>query len=292
MADRTGNRPAPEPAASGTGTQPAAPGSGWGTAGQPKLSIKRVSHHFSRRQGPLPVLDDVSLDIYPGEFVVLLGPSGCGKTTLLNIIGGLEQPVAGSVSMDGKPVGGPGPDRSMVFQQYALFPWLTVEGNVEFGLRLKGMDRGERQRITEDVLGLVDLLPFRGSWPKELSGGMKQRAAIARAYALDPEVLLMDEPFGAVDALTRLQLQENLAATWLQRRRTVVFVTHDIDEAIWLGSRVVVFSGRPGRIVETLDIDIPVPRDPGTRTSERFTQYREELLTTVRGGMAEAGAAP
>jgi NitT/TauT family transport system ATP-binding protein len=261
-------------------------------AGQPKLSIRRVSHHFTRRQGPLPVLDDVSLDIYPGEFVVLLGPSGCGKTTLLNIIGGLEEPSAGSVAMDGKPVGGPGPDRSMVFQQYALFPWLTVEGNVEFGLRLKGLDRRERQRITEDVLGLVDLLPFRQSWPKELSGGMKQRAAIARAYALDPEVLLMDEPFGAVDALTRLQLQENLAATWLQRRRTVVFVTHDIDEAIWLGSRVAVFSGRPGRIVETLDIDIPVPRDAATRTSERFTAYRQELLATVRGGMAEAGTAP
>ena len=261
-------------------------------AGQPKLAIERVSHQFTRRQGPLPVLDEVSLDIYPGEFVVLLGPSGCGKTTLLNIAGGLEQPSGGSVAMDGKAVSGPGPERSMVFQQYALFPWLTVEGNVEFGLRLKGLDRAERQRITEDVLGLVDLLPFRGSWPKELSGGMKQRAAIARAYALDPEVLLMDEPFGAVDALTRLQLQENLAATWMQRRRTVLFVTHDIDEAIWLGSRVVVFSGRPGRIVETLDIDIPVPRDAETRTSERFTAYRQELLKTVRGAMAEAGAAP
>ena len=267
-------------------------GPGFEKAGQPKLSIRRVSHQFTRRQGALPVLDDVSLDIYPGEFVVLLGPSGCGKTTLLNIVGGLEEPSAGSVLMDGKPVGGPGPDRSMVFQQYALFPWLTVEGNVEFGLRLKGLGRRERQQITEDVLGLVDLLPFRQSWPKELSGGMKQRAAIARAYALDPEVLLMDEPFGAVDALTRLQLQENLAATWLQRRRTVLFVTHDIDEAIWLGSRVAVFSGRPGRIVETLDIDIPVPRDPGTRTSERFTAYRQELLRTVRGGMAEAGTAP
>jgi NitT/TauT family transport system ATP-binding protein len=261
-------------------------------AGQPKLSVQRVSHEFTRRQGPLPVLDDVSLDVYPGEFVVLLGPSGCGKTTLLNIVGGLEQPTAGSVAMDGKRVSEPGPDRSMVFQQYALFPWLTVEGNVEFGLRLKGLNRSERRQITEDVLRLVDLLPFRNSWPKELSGGMKQRAAIARAYALDPEVLLMDEPFGAVDALTRLQLQEDLASTWLQRRRTVMFVTHDIDEAIWLGSRVVVFSARPGRIIETLDIDIPVPRDPGTRTSQQFTAYRQELLRTVRGAMAEAGAAP
>ena len=283
MADTAGTGTGPV-----AGTGPAAgSGPGFERAGQPKLSVQKVSHQFARRQGPLRVLDEVSLDIYPGEFVVLLGPSGCGKTTLLNIAGGLEDPSAGQVLMDGQAVTGPGPDRSMVFQQYALFPWLTVEGNVEFGLRLKGLDRRERRRITEDVLTLVDLLPFRSSWPKELSGGMKQRAAIARAYALDPEVLLMDEPFGAVDALTRLQLQENLAATWLQRRRTVVFVTHDIDEAIWLGSRVVVFSGRPGRIVEDLTIDIPVPRDPATRTSDKFTAYRQDLLKTVRGAMAE-----
>jgi NitT/TauT family transport system ATP-binding protein len=254
----------------------------------PKLSISRISHEFARRQGPLPVLRDVSLDIYPGEFVVLIGPSGCGKSTLLNIVGGLERPAAGSVSMDGKAVTQPGPDRSMVFQQYALFPWLTVEGNVEFGLRLKGLGRRERAHIVEDVLRLVDLLPFRRAWPKELSGGMKQRAAIARAYALDPEVLLMDEPFGAVDALTRLQLQENLAATWLRYRRTVLFVTHDIDEAIWLGSRVVVFSARPGRILKVLDIDIPVPRDAATRTTEQFTKYRQELLELVRAAMGAA----
>jgi NitT/TauT family transport system ATP-binding protein len=253
----------------------------------PKLSISGISHQFDRRQGPLPVLHDVSLEIYPGEFVVLLGPSGCGKSTLLNIAGGLEQPTAGSVRMDGKEVTQPGPDRSMVFQQYALFPWLTVEGNVEFGLRLKGLGRRERDRIVEDVLSLVDLLPFRHAWPRELSGGMKQRAAIARAYALDPEVLLMDEPFGAVDALTRLQLQENLAATWLRHRRTVLFVTHDIDEAIWLGSRVVVFSGRPGRILKTLTIDIPVPRDAATRTTGQFTKYRQELLELARAAMGE-----
>ena len=281
MADMTGTGPV---AGSPGGTAAAA-------AGQPKLSVRGVSHQFARRQGALRVLDEVSLDIFPGEFVVLLGPSGCGKTTLLNIAGGLEVPSAGQVLMDGDVVSGPGPDRSMVFQQYALFPWLTVEGNVEFGLRLKGLGRDERRRVTEDVLSLVDLLPFRASWPKELSGGMKQRAAIARAYAMDPEVLLMDEPFGAVDALTRLQLQENLAATWLQRRRTVVFVTHDIDEAIWLGSRVVVFSGRPGRIVEDLAIDIPVPRDPATRTSSQFTAYRQDLLKTVRAAMAETPAA-
>jgi NitT/TauT family transport system ATP-binding protein len=254
---------------------------------RPKLSVRQVSHEFARRQGPLPVLRDVSLAIYPGEFVVLLGPSGCGKSTLLNIAGGLERPSAGWVEMDGQRVSGPGPDRSMVFQQYALFPWLTVEGNVEFGLRLKGLGRSERKAVVEEVLGLVDLLQFRHAWPKELSGGMKQRAAIARAYALDPEVLLMDEPFAAVDALTRLQLQEDLAATWLQRRRTVLFVTHDIDEAIWLGSRVVVFSGRPGRILKVLDIDIPVPREPAARTMPRFTEYRQELLEVVRAGMAD-----
>ena len=250
---------------------------------QPKLSIRSVSHAFARRQGPLHVLDDVSLDVEPGEFVVLLGPSGCGKSTLLNVVGGLEHPTAGRIEMDGKKVSGPGTDRSMVFQQYALFPWLTVQGNVEFGLKIKGLRKAERDPIIEEVLTLVDLLPFRHAWPKELSGGMKQRAAIARAYALDPEVLLMDEPFGAVDALTRLQLQEDLATTWLKHRRTVLFVTHDIDEAIWLGSRVVVFSPRPGRIVKTLGIDIPVPRDEATRTTQRFTEYRQELLRLARG---------
>jgi len=260
-----------------------------GEKGQPKLSVRGVSHQFTSRGGTLPVLHEVSLDIYPGEFVVLLGPSGCGKSTLLNIVGGLEHPTAGSVAMDGKPVSQPGPDRSMVFQQYALFPWLTVEGNVEFGLRLKGIGRSGRQQIVEDELNLVDLLPFRHAWPRELSGGMKQRAAIARAYALDPEVLLMDEPFGAVDALSRLQLQEDLANTWLQRRRTVLFVTHDIDEAIWLGSRVVVFSGAPGRIIEVLDIDLPVPRDPAARTTPRFTAYRQQLFEVVRAGMVANG---
>jgi NitT/TauT family transport system ATP-binding protein len=249
----------------------------------PKISVKGVSHTFDRRQGPLHVLDDVSLDVAPGEFVVLLGPSGCGKSTLLNIVGGLERSAAGAVEMDGKRVTGPGPDRSMVFQQYALFPWLTVQGNVEFGLKIKGLRKAEREPIVEEVLSLVDLLQFRHSWPKELSGGMKQRAAIARAYALDPDVLLMDEPFGAVDALTRLQLQEDLAATWLDRRRTVLFVTHDVDEAIWLGSRVIVFTSRPGRILRTVDIDIPVPRDEATRTSQRFTEYRQELLRLARG---------
>jgi NitT/TauT family transport system ATP-binding protein len=250
---------------------------------EPKLSVKGVSHTFERRQGPLHVLDDVSLDVAPGEFVVLLGPSGCGKSTLLNVVGGLERPTAGEVEMDGKKVTGPGPDRSMVFQQYALFPWLSVQANIEFGLKVKGLSKAQREPIVEEVLGLVDLLQFRHSWPRELSGGMKQRAAIARAYALDPDVLLMDEPFGAVDALTRLQLQENLAATWLKQRRTVLFVTHDVDEAIWLGSRVVVFSGRPGRIVRTIDIDIPVPREEATRTTQRFTEYRQELLQLARG---------
>jgi NitT/TauT family transport system ATP-binding protein len=253
---------------------------------QPKLSVRGVSHQFARRGGTLPVLRDISLDVYPGEFVVLLGPSGCGKSTLLNIIGGLEQPTAGSVEMDGKRVSQPGPDRSMVFQQYALFPWLTVEGNVEFGLKLKGISRGERERIVDDVLRLVNLVPFRHAWPRELSGGMKQRAAIARAYALDPEVLLMDEPFGAVDALSRLQLQEDLASTWLRRRRTVVFVTHDIDEAIWLGTRVAVFSTAPGRIASVIDIDLPVPRDPAARTAQQFTRYRQQLLEVVRAQMA------
>lgn len=247
-----------------------------------KLSIDHVSKKFLTQKSYLTVLDDITLQIQEGEFVCLLGPSGCGKSTLLNIVAGLASPTDGQVQLDGNLVRGPGPDRGVVFQQYALFPWLTVRGNVEFGLKIRKVSRDERNRIVSRVLSLVGLQDFRDAWPKELSGGMKQRVAIARAYALNPTVLLMDEPFGALDALTRTQLQDNLAQTWFEQRKTVLFVTHDVDEAIFLGTRVVVFSPRPGRVVDMIDVKIPTPRNPDSRNSKAFWEYRQQLADLVK----------
>lgn len=255
-----------------------------------KLLISHISKTFTARRSPMKVLDDINLQIEEGEFMCLLGPSGCGKSTLLNIVAGLETPSEGQVQLDGMPVKGPGPDRGVVFQQYALFPWLTVRGNVEFGLRLKKISREERNRIVERVLNLVGLQEFRDAWPKELSGGMKQRVAIARAYALDPMVLLMDEPFGALDALTRTQLQDNLAETWHAQQKTVLFVTHDVDEAIFLGTRVVVFSPRPGRVMEILPVILPTPRKAEARNSKAFWEYRQELSDMVKQTSADSRA--
>ena len=247
-----------------------------------KLFINHVSKEFIIRKSRMTVLDDINLRVQDGEFVCLLGPSGCGKTTLLNIVAGLEMLSVGEVQLDDIPIKGPGPDRGVVFQQYALFPWLTVGGNIEFGLKMRKLPLDERHRRVDHVLELVGLKEFRAAWPKELSGGMKQRVAIARAYALDPGILLMDEPFGALDALTRTQLQDNLAQTWYKQRKTVLFVTHDVDEAIFLGTRVVVFSTRPGRIMEILPIDLPTPRTTESRNCKDFWEYRQKLTTLVK----------
>jgi NitT/TauT family transport system ATP-binding protein len=249
--------------------------------GAAKISFRNVSKAFALDGQDLLALDDVSLDIADREFVTVVGPSGCGKTTLLNIAAGLTDPTGGDVLADGQVVSGPSPERGVIFQQYALFPWLTVRKNVEFGLKIAGIRADERRRIADHFIDLVGLGGFENALPKTLSGGMKQRCAIARAYAVNPEVLLMDEPFGALDALTRVQLQDQLLSAWSQERRTVMFITHDVDEAVYLASRVVVMSARPGRLSRVITVDLPYPRTEQIRLSPRFTEIRNDVWRAV-----------
>ncbi|GGK95579.1 ABC transporter ATP-binding protein [Mangrovihabitans endophyticus] len=245
------------------------------------IVIDRVRKVFPLAGAEFVALGDVSLELADNEFVTIVGPSGCGKTTLMNILAGLETPSGGRALVDGTPVAGPGPERGVIFQQYALFPWLTVRKNVEFGLRTAGVPAARRREIAEHFIHLVGLDQFADALPKMLSGGMKQRVAIARAYAVNPSILLMDEPFGAVDALTRVRLQEQLLDTWSQERRTVVFVTHDVDEAVFLANRVVVMAARPGRIVEVIDVDLPYPRTEDIRLSPAFATLRNRVWGAV-----------
>lgn len=246
-----------------------------------KIEIAGLSKIFKGRNGDVVALQNTDLTIRQNEFVCVVGPSGCGKTTLLNIIGGLEKASSGSVKVDGKEVTGPGKERGVVFQQYALFPWKTVLKNVEFGLKLRGLGKQERKEKAESYLEMVGLKDFAHSYPKELSGGMKQRVAIARAYAVQPEVLLMDEPFGALDAQTRAQLQEDLLRTWQKEKKTCFFITHDVEEAVILAQRVIIMSARPGRIKEMIDVDIPYPRDQATKLDSRFVEIKNEIWSKV-----------
>lgn len=228
----------------------------------PKVSLQHVSKTFKTKHGPLRALADISLGINDGEFLCLVGPSGCGKSTLLNIIAGLEQADTGQVLVDGKPVTGPGSDRMVMFQEPALFPWLDAFQNVMFALKLKpGLSQAERREVAEFYLNLVGLSEFKDAGVHELSGGMKQRVALARALAPNPKILLMDEPFASLDALTREQLYSDLQNIWLKRRKTVLFVTHNPREAACLADRVVIFSSRPGRIKATFEIALPHPRN-------------------------------
>lgn len=252
-----------------------------GEARNIKVRIVNVHKEFTGRDRNVIALNGVSLDIMENEFVCVVGPSGCGKSTLLNIIAGLTPLSDGAVYVDGKEVEGTGAERGVVFQQYALFPWLTVRKNVEFGLRLQKMKKGERAAIVDKYLKIVDLEKFADAYPKELSGGMKQRVAIARAYAVNPEVLLLDEPFGALDAQTRTQLQSELLNTWVEQRKTCFFITHDVDEAILLAQRVVIMSARPGRIKEIVDIDIPYPRTQETKIQPRFMELKSYIWERV-----------
>ena len=213
-----------------------------------KVKIDNVRRVFNTRNGEMIALNGVSLDIMENEFICVVGPSGCGKSTLLNIIAGLLEPTSGKVYCDGKEVTGTGTERGVVFQQYALFPWMTVKKNVMFGLNLKGIKGKEAEDIAMKYIKMVQLEDFVDHYPKELSGGMKQRVAIARAYAVNPSILLMDEPFGALDAQTRTQLQTELLETWEKERKTCFFITHDVDEAIILAQKVIIMSARPGRI--------------------------------------------
>ena len=246
-----------------------------------KVKIDGVRKVFKGRSGEMVALNGINMDILDNEFVCVVGPSGCGKSTLLNIIAGLMEPTSGNVFVDGKKVQGTGVERGVVFQQYALFPWLTVKKNVEFGLRLKNLPEDEIEEIAMKYIRMVDLEKFTNAYPKELSGGMKQRVAIARAYAVNPEVLLMDEPFGALDAQTRTQLQSELLKTWQEERKTCFFITHDVEEAIILAQRVVIMSARPGRIKEIVEIDIPYPRTQETRMDPTFIELKNFIWSRV-----------
>jgi len=246
-----------------------------------KLVLEHISKSFQTRSLTVQALDDVTLHIAEGEFVCLVGPSGCGKSTLLNIIAGLDRPDRGLVQADGLTITGPGPHRLMMFQEAALFPWLTVLGNVLFGLKLSnGLNAAERQEKAEYFLELVGLKRFMHSNVHELSGGMKQRVALARALAPNPSVLLMDEPFGALDALTREQLYGDIQRIWSQHRNTIVFVTHNVREAVCLGDRVILFSPNPGRIREEFAIPLPRPRDIN---SVDLARYATEITRVLKG---------
>ncbi len=236
----------------------------------------------TRRGAEVLAVDHLSLDVADREFISIVGPSGCGKSTLLRVIAGLVQPASGEVSLDGRRVTGPGADRGMVFQSYTLFPWLTVQGNVEFGPRLKAMPAAERVRLASEYIELVGLKGFERSYPKELSGGMMQRVAIARALANDPEVLLMDEPFGALDAQTRVIMQELLVNLWQRTPKTILFVTHDIDEALFLGDRVYIMTARPGRIKQVLDVHLPRPRAFDITTDPIFVEQKRAVLNSIK----------
>ncbi|MBF6171857.1 ABC transporter ATP-binding protein [Nocardia blacklockiae] len=255
--------------------------------GTTKLSLTGVRKQFAARgaREPFTALADVTLDLREGEFLVLVGPSGSGKSTLLDLLGGLSKPSAGQILLDGTPVHGPGLDRGIVFQQYALLPWRTARANIEFGLEAKGVRRRERREIAEHYLNLVGLDGFGDRYPHELSGGMKQRVAIARSLAFDPEVLLMDEPFAALDAQTRESLQDELLRIWRTTGKTILFITHGIDEAVYLGQRVAVLTSRPGRIKAVVDIDLDRDTGADLRSSERFREFRhliwEQLQTEV-----------
>jgi len=249
----------------GDGTTRATQDHGQDARGTPKVSVQGVSKSFETGVGKdarhFDAVKDVSFDVHGGEFLALVGPSGCGKSTLINLIAGLDKPDAGNVFFDGKPVTGAGPDRLVIFQDHGLFPWLTVQKNVEFGLRVLGLDKHERKERAMRYLQMVHLTKFRRSYPFQLSGGMKQRTALARALAVEPQVILMDEPFASLDPRTRDILQVELQELWLQTRRTIVFVTHSVEEALRLSDRIIVMASQPGRVRKEIPVPLPHPRD-------------------------------
>jgi ABC-type nitrate/sulfonate/bicarbonate transport system ATPase subunit len=250
----------------------------------PKIRFRDVTKRFMPRRGggEVEAITSLSLDIAEKQFVCIVGPSGCGKSTQLNMLAGFEHPSSGEVLLDGTCVTEPGPDRGVVFQDGALFPWLNVLDNVCFGPRRQGLSRRAYRPAAMAILEQVGLRPFAGNLPSELSGGMRQRLAIARALVNRPPILLMDEPFGALDPQTRLLMQELLLSVWEQEHRTVLFVTHDVDEALFLADRVIVMSRRPGRVLEDIRVDLERPREYRLLTSDRFTRLKVDVLDLVR----------
>jgi NitT/TauT family transport system ATP-binding protein len=246
------------------------------------LQAQAVSKRFERGGKQVLAIDNFSLGIEEGEFVSIVGPSGCGKSTFLHMVGGFEPIAEGTISVAGQAVKSPGPDRGMLFQDYALFPWRTVLGNVGWSLEVAGVGKRERQERAQHYLEMVGLSAFRDAYPSELSGGMQQRVALARVLAFEPAMLLMDEPFGALDAQTRELMQEELTSIWQRNKRTVLFVTHDIEEAVYLSDRVIVFSARPGRLKADVAIDLPRPRKPEIRKSTEFQAIRNGIWDMLR----------
>lgn len=242
------------------------------------ISVEHLAKVFTKDRREITALEDFNLEVQEGEFVCLLGPSGCGKTTVLRIVAGLENKTSGTVMIHGKEVGSFRPRVGMVFQEFALFPWRSAKKNVEFGLEVKGVPESERTAISTKYLDLVGLRGFEVAYPKELSGGMKQRVAIARALANEPEVLLMDEPFGSLDAQTRNLMQRELLRIWSTARKTVLFVTHSVDEAVYLADRIVIMTARPGKVREIIDVPLERPRD---RTSREFISIRSKVLAEL-----------
>jgi len=248
-----------------------------------KLQVSNISMKFRTRRGvEVTAVDDLSLAVADREFISIVGPSGCGKSTLLRVIAGLVEPSAGEVFLDGRRIDGPSAERGMVFQSYTLFPWLTVRGNVEFGSHLKTMTATQRTKTAQEYIEMVGLKGFEHHYPKELSGGMMQRVAIARALANDPEILLMDEPFGALDAQTRIIMQELLVNLWQRTPKTILFVTHDIDEAIFLSERVYIMTARPGRIKQVLEVELPRPRSLELITEPVFIEMKRAVLSSIK----------
>ncbi|PXX43960.1 ABC transporter ATP-binding protein [Undibacterium pigrum] len=238
------------------------------------IDIVGVNKIFKTADKEVVALRDINLEIPEGQFVCLLGPSGCGKSTLLNAIAGFSLPTSGHIIANGQKVNAPGPDRGMVFQEYALFPWMTVEQNIAFGLEIKGMGKAEIQQRVASLLAMLGLSDFKARFPKDLSGGMRQRVAIARVLALDSPIMLMDEPFGALDALTRSNLQDELLRIWSELKKTIIFVTHSIEEAIYLADRIIVMTYRPGTVKKDLIVELPRSRDP---SSTGFNALKREL---------------
>ncbi|MDE2363709.1 MAG: ABC transporter ATP-binding protein [Hyphomicrobiales bacterium] len=270
-----------------------------GAVNRPKLRLQGVTKAFvAPRTGHRTLaLADVSLDIDQGEFVCIVGPSGCGKSTILNIVAGLDAPTAGIVEKDGAPIAGPGPDRGVMFQDYALYPWQTVQGNIGFGLNYgapgKSMSQAERDARVAEFVKLVSLTGSESKYPHQLSGGMRQRVALARLLANGPDILLLDEPLGALDAQTRIILQAELLRIWgetapREQRKTTVFITHDIEEAVFLADRVVVMSSHPGRVRDILTIDLPRPRDESIRADPRFGHFADEIWRLIRDQALQA----
>lgn len=251
------------------------------------LEVKNLGKKFNSQQGPVTALRDINFKTHRREFVCVIGPSGCGKSTLIRILSGLESPTSGQVLLDNKPVFEPGPDRGMVFQGYTLFPWLSVKHNVMFGLEMQGHSKATAEGEAMDWINLVGLERFADAWPHQLSGGMKQRVAIARALANKPRILLMDEPFGALDAQTRGKMQANLIEIWRNIDITILFITHDLDEAIYLADRILVLKANPGEVEELIEVSVPRPRGPEQFISPEFLATKKRLEELIHPPVVE-----